>query len=38
MRIRVTHAGTEFLTDVYSNMTLIDFKSKISTETKVNAT
>ena len=38
MRIRFTHAGTDFLTDVYSNMTLTDFKSKISTETKVDAT
>lgn len=35
MRIRATHAGTDFTLDVYSNMTLNDFKHRISTETKV---
>jgi hypothetical protein len=36
MRIRATHAATDFTIDVYSNITLTDLKQKISNETKVD--
>lgn len=38
MRIRVTYSGTDFTVDVYSNMTLTDFKSKIFEITKLETT